>query len=79
MKVAVIGKGGREHAIVRALARSSSVSKVYAIPGNDGMIEAENIAISPSNHQEVVELCRTHEVGLVVVGTRELSCGRSCR
>ncbi len=37
MKVLVIGKGGREHAIARQFSKSPSVSHVYAAPGNDGM------------------------------------------
>ena len=34
-KVLVIGGGGREHAIVHALSRSSQVDKIYAAPGNE--------------------------------------------
>ena len=37
MRVLVIGKGGREHAIVRALTFSSKVERVHALPGSDGM------------------------------------------
>ena len=37
MKVLVIGKGGREHAIVHAVSRSKRVNKLYAAPGNPGM------------------------------------------
>jgi phosphoribosylamine---glycine ligase len=37
MKILVIGQGGREHAIVRALSHSPQVDKIHVIPGNDGM------------------------------------------
>lgn len=37
MKVLVIGKGGREHAIARQFSKSPSISHVYVAPGNDGM------------------------------------------
>lgn len=32
MKVLVIGKGGREHALVHAVSRSGRVKKIYAAP-----------------------------------------------
>lgn len=40
MRVLVIGSGGREHAIIRALSGDESVQKLYALPGNAGMTEA---------------------------------------
>ena len=40
MNVLVIGKGGREHAIVRKLSQSPSVKTVNIVPGNPGMKEA---------------------------------------
>jgi phosphoribosylamine--glycine ligase len=38
MKILVVGKGGREHAIVWKLAQSDKVDKIYAAPGNVGII-----------------------------------------
>ena len=40
MKVLVIGRGGREHAIIKKLMRDKKVSQIFCAPGNDGMIEA---------------------------------------
>ena len=37
MNVLVIGGGGREHAIITALAKSNKVDKLYAAPGNGGI------------------------------------------
>ena len=37
MNVAVIGSGGREHAIVKMLADSKAADNIIAIPGNAGM------------------------------------------
>jgi phosphoribosylamine-glycine ligase len=39
MKVIVVGKGGREHAIVMALAESDSASEVFCYPGSDAILE----------------------------------------
>ncbi len=44
MKILVIGKGGREHALIWKLAQSPKVTKLYAAPGNPGMEPlAENL------------------------------------
>ncbi len=37
MKVLVVGKGGREHALVRALAESPSQPQVFCFPGSDAI------------------------------------------
>ena len=39
MNVLVIGNGGREHAIVQAIAKSKKVNKIYAMKGNAGIGE----------------------------------------
>ena len=36
MKIAIIGSGGREHALVNQLSISKKITKIYSIPGNAG-------------------------------------------
>lgn len=39
MKIAVIGSGGREHAIIRKLLENKKVERIYVLPGNGGIAE----------------------------------------
>lgn len=71
MKVMVIGKGGREHALVKALGKSQSVERVYAIPGNQGMDGVECFNDSVTDVQSVVKRCKSLSVDLVVVGPED--------
>ncbi|MHA7820685.1 MAG: phosphoribosylamine--glycine ligase [Erythrobacter sp.] len=69
MNLLLLGSGGREHALAWKLAQSPSLSKLYAAPGNPGIAEeAELVSLDANDHQAVVEFCRTHEIGLVVIG-----------
>ena len=37
MKILVVGGGGREHAIIKALKKSPEATEIFAAPGNGGM------------------------------------------
>ena len=37
MKILVVGGGGREHAIITSIAKSSKVTKIYCAPGTGRM------------------------------------------
>ena len=63
MKVLVVGGGGREHAIVRALARSSGSPELLCAPGNAG-IAADARCLDG----DVVVLAKQEGCDLVVVG-----------
>ena len=43
MNVLVIGNGGREHAVIQALAKSPKVTKIYAMKGNAGIADLAEI------------------------------------
>ena len=69
MDVLVVGGGGREHALVWALARSPSVDKIYCAPGNAGIAQiAECWNIMPGDLQGLARAADQHAVDLVVVG-----------
>ena len=69
MKTLVIGTGGREHALARALALDPSVSEVHAAPGNPGMAAVATLhTVDPMSGDEVADLAERLGVDLVVVG-----------
>ncbi|WP_458115561.1 phosphoribosylamine--glycine ligase [Arthrobacter sp. D2-10] len=69
MKVLVIGPGGREHAIVRALLADPFVSEVHAAPGNAGIAQDVPVsAIDANDPVAVTELANRLGSDLVVVG-----------
>ena len=72
MKVLVIGQGGREHAIVHALARSSSVSEIHVLPGNEAMSrQAICHSFSWKETEKVVQLCLRSDIQFVMIGPEE--------
>lgn len=72
MNVAVIGSGGREHALAFKLSQSKSLSKLFIIPGNPG---TENLgihnSIDISDHSKVIEFCKNEKIDLVVIGPEQ--------
>ena len=56
MKVLVIGKGGREHALCWKLKQSPRVTAVYCAPGNAGTaLDVQNVSIEPGDHRGLVQ------------------------
>jgi phosphoribosylamine--glycine ligase len=72
MKVLVIGKGGREHALVWKLARSPRAERVFCAPGNAGTAhDGTNVPIEPTDFDHLVRFARKEGIGLTVVGPEE--------
>jgi len=69
VRILVLGSGGREHAITRALHRDPAVTDLHAAPGNPGTLQiAENHALDPTDVAAVTELAGRLRPDLVVVG-----------
>jgi len=69
MKVLVVGRGGREHAICHKVNESVRVDTVYVAPGNPGMEDcAVRIAISEDNQDALVDFAIKENIQLVIIG-----------
>jgi phosphoribosylamine--glycine ligase len=72
MKVLIVGKGGREHALVWKLAQSPRVERVYCAPGNAGTaIDGVNVPIEVTECDRLVRFAKKEDIGLTVVGPEE--------
>ncbi len=72
MNVALIGSGGREHALALKISESKLLDKLYIIPGNPGTKNlGTNISIDVNNHEEVIQFCRKNKIDLVVIGPEQ--------
>jgi phosphoribosylamine--glycine ligase len=69
MNILLLGSGGREDALAWRLRQSPSCDKLIAAPGNPGIARwAECVSIDPCDPRAVVELARSNQIDLVVVG-----------
>ncbi|MEA3347078.1 MAG: phosphoribosylamine--glycine ligase [Candidatus Auribacterota bacterium] len=69
MKVLVIGSGGREHALIWKLSKSSSVSKLFCAPGNGGIASlADCVNIKADNIAQLINFAIENKIDYTVVG-----------
>lgn len=67
MNILLLGNGGREHAMARAIAASAYLSELYISPGNSGTAQCgENVALA--NDDEILDFCLSHYIELVLIG-----------
>ena len=67
MRVLVIGSGGREHAVVRHIAKSPLAEGVFALPGNPGMEEALCLPGNPMDNDLTVRTALERGIDFCVV------------
>ena len=71
-RILLIGSGGREHALAKALVGSASCEKLWVAPGNPGIErEAECVALNIADHVAVEKFCMRNDVTLVVIGPEQ--------
>ena len=70
MRILILGGGGREHAIVKALARSPQSPELFCAPGNPGIAADATCLpeLDPGDKAKVVETAKELEIDLVAVG-----------
>jgi phosphoribosylamine---glycine ligase len=72
MNLAVIGSGGREHAICYKLKQSSKLRRLICIPGNAGTQKiAENIQVDISNFKDIYQIIKKKKIDIVIVGPEQ--------
>jgi phosphoribosylamine--glycine ligase len=69
MKVLVVGRGGREHALAWKLAQSPSVTHVFCAPGNAGTSQnGINVDIGETDIERLLTFAVSNGIDLTVVG-----------
>ncbi len=72
MKVAVLGSGGREHALALKISESPSLSQLFILPGNPGTKSlGQNVEININDFTEVIRFCKNNSIDLVVIGPEQ--------
>ena len=69
MKIAILGSGGREHALAVQISKSKKLDKIYCIPGNAGTDSiGKNVNLELDNFDEIYRFIINEKIDLVIVG-----------
>ena len=72
MKIAIIGSGGREHALAATISKSSTIKEIFCIPGNAGTSKiATNVELNIDEFDKVHKFINVKSIDLVVVGPEQ--------
>ena len=65
MNVLIVGEGGREHALAKAISTSIKCTRLYAAPGNPGISKfATCIELSSENNEAIIQECKRFNIDL---------------
>lgn len=71
-KILIIGQGGREHALAKALKQNNNY-EIHIVPGNDGMTQ-DGICypqLQADQHESILQLCVTNQFEFVFIGPED--------
>ncbi len=69
MRVLLVGSGGREHAIARAIAGSPLLTALFLVPGNPGLDAlGQRLDVDVRDHAALIAICRQNAIDFVVIG-----------
>ena len=72
MNIAVLGSGGREHALTWKLKQSPLCEHLWVIPGNPGTAGlAANVAIAVLDFEKIAAFCLQEKIDMLVVGPED--------
>ena len=72
MRIAIIGSGGREHAIAATISKSSLINEIFCIPGNAGTSKiATNVEMDINKFAKLHKYIKDKFIDLVVVGPEQ--------
>lgn len=74
LRIMLIGRGGREHALAWRLAKSPRVEHIYVVPGNGGtargLDKVSNVtSVKADDYSALIKKAKELNIGLVVAGT----------
>ncbi len=68
-KIAIIGSGGREHALAWKFAQTLTWENVFTLPGNGGIPNSH--FVDTNNFTEIETFCKKNEIDLIFVGPEQ--------
>ena len=72
MRIAIIGSGGREHAICHKIHNSKKVDKIFCLPGNGGTHKiSKNVDIDLKNFIKIKEFLINENIDITIVGPED--------
>ena len=75
MKILVVGGGGREHAVIKALKKNATIEEIYALPGNGGIAsDAVCVPIKATDIEKIVEFAVNNKIDYAVVTPDDPLC-----